>query len=119
MCDSGAKAVSPLIVILITQFLFSLTDLLARAHLKHLAFTPASFMQPWFIWYILTRAIFTFAQFYVFTKIDLGKTSTLFAITAIIMSNILGVLFLKEVLSVKDYLGVALALASLVILSIK
>ncbi|HSX14978.1 MAG TPA: hypothetical protein VLE72_03710 [Candidatus Saccharimonadales bacterium] len=119
MYNFGAENLSPIIVILITQLLFSLTDLLARANLKHAAFNVSTFVQPWFLWYAVARVVFTFAQFYVFTKVDLGKTVTLFAITGIVMANILGVLFLKEVLSVKDYFGVMLAILALIILSIK
>lgn len=76
-------------------------------------------MAPWFVWYAVVRVLSTGAQFYVFTKVDLGKTVTLFSVAGIIFANILGLLFLKEVLSVKDYLGVTLAIIALIILSIK
>ena len=108
-----------IIVILITQLIFSITDLLARGHLRSTNLGAASFLQPWFIWYAIIRVLTTGAQFYVFTKIDLGKTITLFSVAAIVFANILGVLFLREVLSTKDYIGVVLAIISLVILSIK
>lgn len=110
---------SPIVVVLITQLVFSATDLLARSHLRSANFGVSSIAQPWFIWYAAIRVISTFAQFYVFTKVDLGKTVTLFSIAGIIFANILGVLFLKEVLSVKDYLGVVLAIIALIILAIK
>jgi len=111
--------VSPIIVILITQLIFSGTDLLARGHLRSTNLGVSSFLQPWFIWYAVIRVASTAAQFYVFTKIDLGKTITLFSVAGIIFANILGVLFLKEVLSTKDYVGVVLAIIALIILSIK
>lgn len=110
---------SAIVVILITQLIFSLTDLLARSHLRNSSLGLSSFLQPWFLTYAVVRVTSTIAQFYVFTKIDLGKTVTLFAVAGIIFANILGVLFLKEVLSVKDYIGVILAIIALVILSIK
>jgi len=110
---------TPIIVILVTQLIYSSTDLLARAHLRGATFGPASFLQAWFIWYAVIRVASTVAQFYVFSKLDLGKTDTLFALAAIVFANILGLLFLKEVLSVKDYIGVVLAIIALVILSIK
>lgn len=110
---------SAIIVILITQLIFSVTDLLARSHLRSTNLSVASFLAPWFITYAVVRVLSTGAQFYVFTKVDLGKTVTLFSVAGIIFANILGVLFLKEVLSAKDYLGVVLAIIALVILSIK
>ncbi len=110
---------SPVVVILITQLIFSATDLLARAHLKGQPFSLQSFTQLWFIWYIIVRAGSTFAQFYVFSKVDLGKTVTLFSIAGIIFANLLGVLVLKEVLSFKDYVGLFLAITAFLILSIR
>ena len=110
---------SAIIVILITQLIFSITDLLARGHLRSTNLGVHSFLQPWFVAYAIIRIASTGAQFYVFTKIDLGKTVTLFSVAGIIFANILGVLFLKEILSPKDYIGVILAIISLIILSIK
>lgn len=115
----NTSIVGPLVVIIITQLIFSLTDLLARANLKSATLSVASVLAPWFILYACVRVASTFAQFYVFTKVDLGKTVTLFSVVGIIFANVLGVLFLKEILSVKDYIGVTLAIMSLIILSIK
>jgi hypothetical protein len=50
-----------------------------------------------------------FGQLYIFTTIELRKTMALFGAISIILSNLLGLLILKEVLPVGVYIGVSFA----------
>ena len=58
-----------------------------------------------------------FGQLYVFSQIQLGYTMALFGATSIILANVLGFLFLKEVLSPLGYVGVMLAVLGFLVLA--
>ena len=111
---------NPFIIILITtQVFFTTSDLIARYHMAKYGFALSTFISFWFLTYFLIRTIAMFGQLYVFTNIQLGKTMALFGATSIILSNILGLLLLKEVLSPVNYLGVSLAVIAFLVLAIK
>src|SRR3990167_7292417 len=103
---------NPIIIIIIAQLLFTTSDLLGRHFMAASGFTLRSFLSFWFLGYFLIRNIAMFGQLYVFSKIELGHTMALFGATSIVLANVLGFLFLKEVLSPVTYVGVALAIVA-------
>ena len=107
----------PIIVIIGTQVLFTVSDLLARANMPKHGFALASFLGSWFLLYFLIRIIAMFGQLYVFTSIELGKTMALFGASSIVIANILGLLVLKEVLSPGAYVAISIAVVAFMILS--
>lgn len=107
-----------IIVIIITQLLFTGSDLLARYNMPKFGFKIAAFFSTWFIIYFLIRTIAMFGQLYIFTTIELGKTMALFGAVSIILSNLLGFLILKEVLPVGVYVGVSFAVIAFLILAV-
>lgn len=109
---------SPILVIVITQLLFTTGDLIARANMRNSSFTLATFMNWWFVVYFLIRQLAMFGQLYVFSAIQIGKTITLFGATSIVVGNLLGFLLLGEVLSVPAYIAVGLTITSFVILAL-
>ena len=109
---------SPILIIVITQLLFTTGDLIARANMRHSPFAISTFLNWWFVIYFLLRQIAMFGQLYVFSAIQIGKTITLFGATSIIIGNLLGFLLLGEVLSIRAYLAVALTVTSFVILAV-
>ena len=108
----------PLIIINITQLLFTGSDLLARYNMPKLGFELSAFLLTWFIIYFLIRTIAMFGQLYIFTTIELGKTMALFGAVSIILSNLLGFLILKEVLPIGVYVGVSFAVVAFLILAV-
>ncbi len=108
----------PIIIIIGTQLLFTTSDLLARINMPKQGFVLASFLSGWFFMYFIIRIAAMFGQLYVFTTIELGKTMALFGAASIILSNLLGFLLLKEILSPEAYLGIALAIISFFILAL-
>ena len=108
----------PLITIIGTQLLFTISDLLARTYMPKQGFGLATFLSGWFLAYFSIRIIAMFGQLYVFTAIDLGKTMALFGATSIVLANLLGFLVLKEVLSPGVYIGVTLAAIAFVVLAL-
>lgn len=108
----------PIIVIIGTQLLFTASDLLARSYMPKQGFVLATFFSGWFLLYFLIRIMAMFGQLYVFTAIDLGKTMALFGAVSIILANVLGLLVLKEVLSVGVYIGITLAIIAFIVLAL-
>jgi multidrug transporter EmrE-like cation transporter len=109
---------SPLTIIVLTQLVFTAGDLLARAHLRHHGLTLSALLQWWFLAFLVLRHIGMLGQLYVFANLELGKMIALFNAVAIVLSNVVGLLFLKEVLSPSSYLGVVLSLLAVVVLTL-
>ncbi len=109
---------SPLIILILTQLVFTASDVLGRHFMHKYGFTINSFLHGWFIIYVLLHSLATLGQLYVFTTIQLGKTITLFAIVSIVFANIIGLLLLRESISITTYIGIALATSAFLILSI-
>lgn len=108
---------TPFIVLILTQVLYSISDLMGRAFTRGQPFTAETFLTKWFLVYFLVRQIAMFGQLYTFSAIQLGKTMALFASVSIIFSNLLGFFLLGEVLNVASYVGVTLAVTAFVVLA--
>jgi multidrug transporter EmrE-like cation transporter len=104
-------------VLIFTQLLFSVSDLMGRNYMKLYGFSTAAFASTWFVVYFLIRIVATMGQLYVFASIDLGKTMALFGAASIIVANFLGLLVLKEVLSPMAYVGISLAVVTFCLLA--
>jgi uncharacterized membrane protein len=108
-----------LLILVGTQLIYSISDFMGRYYMSKHGFHAASFLMPWFLWYQLIRQIAMFGQLYIFAVIPLGKTMAMLGATSIVISNVLGILFLKEVLSPVAYFGVMLAVIAILILAFR
>jgi len=108
-----------LLILLGTQVIYSITDFMGRYYMVKYGFRLASFFSAWFAVYFAVRMVATFGQLYVFAHIPLGKTMALLAASSIIISNILGFLFLKEVLTGPAYAGVFLAVTAMLVMAFR
>lgn len=108
-----------LLILIGTQLLFTASDLMGRHFMKTQGFTAASFASWWFLGYMTVRTVATFGQLWIFTLNDLGRTMAVFAAASIILSNVLGLLLLKEALSLTGYIGVTLAVITVLVLMFK
>lgn len=111
--------VHPLLVLLGTQALFTASDFMARAYMRKHGFELSMLASAWFWIYQLIRQVATFGQLYIFAHIPLGKTMALFGATSIVLSNALGALFLREVLSPAAYAGVGLAVVAILVMALR
>ncbi len=109
---------SPIVVVVGTQLLFTMGDLMARANMRKHGFTAAAFLNLSFVVYILSRQIATVGQLYVLATVPIGKTMALFGAASIVLANLLGVLLLADFLSPRAYLGIALAVLAFVVMGI-
>jgi len=105
--------------IFISQLLFTISDITARFYMGKYGFRLESFLSVWFIIYILIRSIATFGQLYAFSNFELGKTMAYFGAASIVLSNLIGLLLFKEILSPTAYIGVSLAFISILLLAYK
>ena len=110
---------NPVVVVVIVQLLFTISDLIGRYLMITSGFSIKSFLSFSFLGYFLIRNMAMIGQLYVFSKIELGHTMALFGATSIVLANLLGFLFLKEVLSPTAYIGIALAIIAFLILAVR
>lgn len=109
---------SPVFWVVLTQVLFTSSDLIGRSAMKTHGFKAASFFSFWFLAYWLLRQIAMFGQLYVFSTFELGRSMALFGAASIVLSNVLGFLLLRETLSVPVYVGVSLAVLAFLTLAL-
>lgn len=109
----------PVLILVASQLLYTTGDFMGRVYMGRYGFSAAAFLSWWFAVYFILRTIAMFGQLYVFTAMPLGKTMALFGAVSILLSNVLGLLLLKEVLSPTAYAGVTLAIVAFVILVFK
>ena len=109
----------PLIILLGAQLLFTTSDFMGRYYMKKYGFDASMLTTVWFWIYQTIRQVATFGQLYVFANIPLGKTMALLGATSIILSNVLGVFFLREMLSPIAYIGVGLAVAAILVMAFR
>ena len=98
-----------LLILIGTQVIYSISDFMGRFYMKEYGFRAAAFVTWWFLVYQLIRQVAMFGQLYIFANVKLGEAMALLAATSIVISNILGILLLKEWLSPMAYVGVTLA----------
>jgi multidrug transporter EmrE-like cation transporter len=70
-----------------------------------------------FLAYFLIRQVAMFGQLYVLATVPIGKTMALFGAASIILANLLGVLLLGDLLSLRSYAGIALAVLAFTVMS--
>lgn len=109
---------SPLLVVIGTQLLFTIGDLVARANMRKHGFTAAAFLNLTFLAYLVSRQIATVGQLYVLATVPIGKTMALFGAGSIVLANVLGVLLLGDVLSPRSYAGIVLAVLAFTVMSL-
>lgn len=109
---------SPAFIIVGSQLLFSISDVIGRAAMKTHGFKPAAFFTGWFVLYTLIRQIAVFGQLYIFSAMDLGRSVALFGAGSIVIGNLVGFFYFREALSLPVYVGVSLAIAAFLALAL-
>ena len=107
------------VIVLVTQGLFTAGDVLARLKLRTAPdFTLSALIAPWFVAYLTLRQIATFGQLYILAKIELGRTAGFYAVAGLLTANVIALLFLGEKLTTQTYIGLLLAVAAIVVLAL-
>ena len=108
-----------LLILVGTQLIYTGSDFMGRYFMSREGFTLGILTTAWFWAYQLIRQVAMFGQLYVFANIPLGKTMALLGALSIVLSNVLGFLFLKEVLTGPAYLGVSLAVVAFLLMAFR
>jgi uncharacterized membrane protein len=106
-----------LLILVGTQLVYSVSDFMGRIYMHRHGFRMATFLTFWFFIYLVLRQLAMFGQLYVFAHVELGRTMALMGASSIVISNILGLLFLKEMLTPVAYIGVTLAVISFFVMA--
>jgi multidrug transporter EmrE-like cation transporter len=109
---------SPSVIVVGTQLVFTIGDLMARANMRKHGFTAAAFLNLSFLVYLASRQLATVGQLYVLATVPIGKTMALFGAGSIVLGNVLGVLLLGDLLSARSYAGIALAIVAFSVMSL-
>jgi len=109
--------INPILILIVTQVLFTTSDLMGRYFMSRYGFTFNNFFSFWFLVYMVIRIPATFGQLYLFTQLDLGRTMALFGAVSIILSTTLAFLLFKEIVTPGQYIGMSLAVLAFLALS--
>jgi hypothetical protein len=107
----------PVVLIVLTQALFTTGDLLARANMRKGGFVLSNFITAWFALYFALRTVAMFGQLYVLASVPIGRSMALFGAASIALVNVLGVFLLGEVLTPRAYVAVSLAIAAFIVMA--
>lgn len=102
-----------------TQILFTSGDLLARANLAKTGFSSGMFFTWWFGLYILLRTVATVGQLYVLSQVQIGRAYGIFGAFGIVMASLVGFFWLKESLTIWQYIGISLSILAFLTLTLK
>jgi multidrug transporter EmrE-like cation transporter len=108
----------PLLVVIVSQMLFTTGDLPARSKMRQHGFATDAFLSWWFVGYMLIRTAATFGQLWVLAKLVLGQALPMFAASSVVLSMVLSATVLNEGLTTRTVLGGLLAVAALVALAL-
>jgi multidrug transporter EmrE-like cation transporter len=109
---------SPAVIIIGSQLLFSISDVIGARAMKAQGFTPAAFLTWWFLSYTVIRQAAVFGQLYIYANMELGRSVALFGAGSIVIGNVMGFLLFKETLSLPAYVGVSLAICAFLALAL-
>lgn len=102
------------LLVVIAQLMFTVTDLLARANLRSVGMLSlAAIAAPWFVVYVLLKLVATGIQLSVLAIQPIGTAMALFSASSLVLVNVAGVLLLGEILSTQAYIAIALALCAI------
>jgi len=110
--------VNPLLVVIVSQLLFTAGDLVARLRMRQLGFGAEAFVSWWFVGYMGLRTLATFGQLWVLARLVLGAALPMFAAASVVLSMMLSITVLNEGLGTKTIVGGGHAIAALVTLTL-
>jgi EamA domain-containing membrane protein RarD len=107
---------TPLLVLIGAQVLYTASDFWGRAYLSQHGFSAATLATGWFWAYTTLRLVANLGQLYAFAHIPLGKVMAVLGAISILASNLLGALFLKEILSPISYVAILCAITAVLLM---
>lgn len=106
-----------LLVLVITQAIYTTSDYLARSNMQRLGFTLSAFGSFWFAIYFSIRLVAMTGQLYVYSQTPLSRGSLLYAVVATLLTPAVGIIFLHEPLTRNTLIGAAFAVLAIIFLT--
>ena len=102
--------------IFFSQLLFSISDIIGRKNMKERGVGYWSLiMRPWLLLYLLVRVGAISLMLYVYFGMYVGRASVCSAAIALLITALIGSLYLKEKSSIKSLIGLILIVIALVL----
>lgn len=103
-----------ILIIFFYQLLFSISDIMGRKNMKLPGKSYLSLIgKPWLIFYLSIRVIAVSIMLYVFYNMYVGRAIVCCAGISLLISAIIGSLYLKEKISKKSLLAVSFIIIAL------
>lgn len=93
-------------------------DTLVRRHFKMADFRITKLISWWFIGYLMMKLTAIGIWVFLVSQYQIGRLVAMYGISSLLLNNVVGLFFLKEVLKPVQYVGLALAVIALALLSL-
>lgn len=110
---------NPIISVFIAQVFFTTADALQKTVLKGRGFSWQTLLSAKFLLTLPIAAIGFVFLMYTLSRMDISRTIILLSVFGVILAAAVGVMFFKDALSLKNYVGIALAIAAIVLVHSK
>ena len=105
-----------ILIIFCYQLLFSISDILGRKNMKIAGQSYFELLQrPWLIFYLSVRVVAVSLMLYVFYHMYVGRAVVCSAGMSLLISAIIGSLYLKEKICKKTLFALALIMTAIVL----
>lgn len=108
-----------IILLIFTQALYSLSDLGKRIYGAEIGFNIGLLKSVPFMASIIVPFAALMIQVYVLTRYELSRTMITLGVLNVVFATVLGVLVLKERLTMLNYVGVICAIAAIILINVK
>lgn len=103
--------------LLVSLSLTMLGDTILRTHFKMAEFDISRLLSWWLIAYGLIKMTTIAIWLFLLSKFALGRLAAIYGISSMLLTNVVGIVFLREILSVQQYVGLLLAVIALALLA--
>ena len=110
---------SGFLAIFIAQTFYTVADVFQKKVLGGLGFSAATLLNPKFLATLLISGTGFVFQMYALSKVELSRTIIMLGVIGVVLAAIAGVLVFQDKLSVKNYVGIALAVIAIVLVKSK
>jgi len=110
---------SGLLAIFIAQCFYTVADVFQKKVLGGAGFSVRTLLTPAFLATLLISGTGFVFQMYALAKVDLSRTIILLGVFGVVLAAVAGVVVFHDKLSLKNYVGIALAVIAIVLVKSK
>lgn len=109
----------PILSIFVAQVFFTAADTLQKFVLKGHGFSWQTLTNVKFLLTLPVAGVGFVFLMYSLSKMDISRTIILLSVFGVVLAAVSGVFFFKDVLTLKNYVGILLAIAAIVLVQSK